>query len=88
VRIKDLYCFCLYCIAKGRFTSDQISPHLAPLDEAEMIDDMVQLGWDLHPLKGDLDGHWLVKVNGNWRMAFAFEDGDAYVVDYQNYHKR
>jgi len=38
--------------------------------------------WQLHPLKGDLAGHWSVKVNANWRMIFAFEGEDAILVDY------
>ena len=24
---------------------------------------------------------------GNWRMTFEFENGDAYVVDYEDYHQ-
>jgi hypothetical protein len=40
----------------------------------------------LHPLKCDLMGHWAVWVSGNWRMTFAFDDGDAVLVDYQDYH--
>lgn len=43
-------------------------------------------GWDLHSLKGNLAGHWSVKVNANWRMTFAFEDEDAILVDYRDYH--
>jgi proteic killer suppression protein len=43
-------------------------------------------GWDLHPLKGELAGHWAVKVNGNWRMTFRFEGNNAVVVDYRDYH--
>jgi proteic killer suppression protein len=43
-------------------------------------------GWDLHALKGKLAGHWSVKVNGNWRMTFTFEDEQAILVDYQDYH--
>ena len=27
-----------------------------------------------------------VTVNGNWRMTFTFEDGDAVLVDYQDYY--
>ncbi len=42
-------------------------------------------GWDCHPLKGSLSGHWSVSVNGNWRLTFAFENGDAVLVDYQDY---
>jgi proteic killer suppression protein len=43
-------------------------------------------GWDLHPLKGELNGHWSISVNGNWRLTFRFEGEDAEVVDYQDYH--
>ncbi len=25
-------------------------------------------------------------ISGNWRIAFKFEDGDAYVVNYEDYH--
>ena len=43
-------------------------------------------GWDWHPLKVGLFGHWSVSVNGNWRLTFAFEYGDSILVDYQNCH--
>jgi proteic killer suppression protein len=25
-------------------------------------------------------------VNGNWRLTFEFRDGQAYVLDYEDYH--
>lgn len=59
---------------------------LARLDAAALPQDMNIPGWDLHPLKGDLKGHWSVKVNGNWRLTFMFDDGDAVLVNYQDYH--
>jgi antitoxin HigA-1 len=40
-----------------------------------------------HELKGDLAGHFSVKVNGNWRITFRFEGEDAILVDYQDYHQ-
>ncbi len=43
-------------------------------------------GWGLHPLRGELADHWSVKVNGNWRLTFAFEGENAILVDYQDYH--
>ena len=43
-------------------------------------------GWSLHPLSGDLKGHWAVSVNGNWLMTFTFEGTDAVLVDYMDYH--
>ena len=56
------------------------------LDAAAEVRDMAAPGYDLHPLKGELAGHWSAKVSGNWRLTFRFEDGDAHVVNYQDYH--
>jgi plasmid maintenance system killer protein len=42
--------------------------------------------WGLHPLKGELAGHWSIWVNGNWRMTFRFDGTDAVLVDYRDYH--
>lgn len=58
---------------------------LARLDLAKSADDMNVPGWRLHLLSGNLTGHFSVWVNGNWRMTFTFEDGDAVLVDYQDY---
>lgn len=59
---------------------------LTELDGAERIQDMDLAGLDLHSLKGDLVKQWSVKVNGNWRIHFRFEDGHAYIVNYNDYH--
>jgi toxin HigB-1 len=59
---------------------------LARLDEASAPGDMNAPGWRLHPLKGALAGHWAVWVDENWRLTFAFKDGNAVLVDYQDYH--
>lgn len=59
---------------------------LSTLNNATKPNDMGAPGWDLHPLKGNLHGHWSVKVNGNWRLTFAFDGKDAILVDYQDYH--
>jgi hypothetical protein len=29
---------------------------------------------------------YAIWVSGNWRMTFEFDNGDAYVVDYEDYH--
>ena len=29
---------------------------------------------------------WSIWVNGNWRITFEFQDGNAYVLDYEDYH--
>ena len=59
---------------------------LAQLDAAAQPRDMGLPGWKLHPLKGELAGHWSVWVSGNWRMTFRFEGTDAVLVDYRDYH--
>jgi len=64
----------------------RLGRQLAQLNQAAKPEDMNLPGWGLHPLKGGLAGHWAVSVNGNWRLTFKFEDGDAVLVDYQDYH--
>jgi toxin HigB-1 len=59
---------------------------LSALDAATCPANMNAPGYALHPLKGDMEGHWAVRVSGNWRLTFAFEDEDAILVDYQDYH--
>jgi toxin HigB-1 len=59
---------------------------LAQLDQAESAQDVNVPGWRLHPLTGNLAGHWSVWVNGNWRLTFRFRNGDAELVDYCDYH--
>ena len=59
---------------------------LTTLNEAQDVDQMNVPGWRLHPLKGSLEGHWSITVNANWRLTFRFENGNAYIVDYQDYH--
>jgi proteic killer suppression protein len=56
------------------------------LDNANDPQDMNAPGWRLHPLDGQLANHWSVDVSGNWRLTFTFEDNDAILVDYQDYH--
>ncbi|NES24027.1 MAG: hypothetical protein F6K41_35235 [Symploca sp. SIO3E6] len=29
---------------------------------------------------------WSIKVSGNWRITFEFEDGNAYEVNLEDYH--
>lgn len=64
----------------------RLSRQLIRLDAAKNPDYMNVPGWKLHTLTGNLAGHFSVTVNGNWRLTFTFEDGDAVLVDYQDYH--
>lgn len=59
---------------------------LTTLDNAKRPDDMNAPGWRLHPLTGNLAGHYSVTVNGNWRMTFTFDGENAELADYLDYH--
>jgi len=59
---------------------------LAALDTATTIDDMDIPGYQLHPLKGNRKGIWAISVSGNWRVTFEFSDGNAFILDYEDYH--
>jgi len=64
----------------------KLRQQLFALNRADQPSRMNVPGWRLHALQGELSGHWSVRVNGNWRMTFCFEDGDAILVDYRDYH--
>lgn len=55
---------------------------LAALDTATEVSDLDIPGYGLHELKG----RWAVTVSGNWRLTFEFSDGNAYLLDYEDYH--
>ncbi len=59
---------------------------LTYLNEAERVEDMGLSGFKLHPLKGNKKGLWSISVSGNWRLTFRFEKGDAYIINYVDYH--
>jgi proteic killer suppression protein len=59
---------------------------LAALDTAVVLADIDLPGFHLHPLKGKLQGLWAIDVSKNWRITFQFQDGDVYIVNYEDYH--
>ena len=59
---------------------------LAAIDTASIIEDIDLPGFKLHPLRGNRDGVWSITVNGNWRVTFEFKDGNAYILNYEDYH--
>ena len=66
--------------------ADRLERILDRLNAANDIKDMNYPGSNLHQLTGDKVGQYSVKVSGNWRVFFEFENGDAYVVNYDDYH--
>jgi proteic killer suppression protein len=59
---------------------------LTALDTAQVIEDLNLPGFRLHTLKGSRDGVWSISVSGNWRVTFEFVDGNAFLLDYEDYH--
>lgn len=60
---------------------------LGILDWSRRPRDVDLPGVRLHPLKGELKGHYAVTVSGSWRVTFRFEAGDVVDVDYLHYHR-
>jgi len=66
--------------------SKRLRLQLTALDTASTIDDLDLPGFQLHALKGNFQGRWAISINGNWRLTFEFREGNAYVLDYEDYH--
>lgn len=56
------------------------------LDDATKAEELNIPGYGLHQLKGDRKSEWSMKVSGNWRITFRFEDGNAFEVNLEDYH--
>jgi len=87
-RHKGLEDFFLNDVLKGVIPDHaaKLARILDRLDSSLSVKDMDLPGFKLHKLSGKYKNIWSVWVNGNWRVTFYFEQGDAYVVDYLDYH--
>jgi len=59
---------------------------LAVLDVADAIECMSLPSLKLHRLRGRQRDIWSVTVQANWRVTFRFIDGNAEIVNYEDYH--
>lgn len=59
---------------------------LAVLNEAVSVGDINLPGYDFHGLEGFTPKRYTVHVNGPWCLTFEFESGNAYRVDFEQYH--
>lgn len=66
--------------------ASKLRMQLAALDTAQEIKDMDIPGYKLHQLKGNRQNIWSIKVNSNWRLTFEFNDGNVYILNYEDYH--
>ncbi len=59
---------------------------LDAIDAAEHVNELDLPGLRLHRLKGAMRHLWSVRVSANWRITFEFENGDASILDLEDYH--
>jgi len=52
----------------------------------QLADLRVPPGNRLHALSGDRAGQHAISVNDQWRICFRFENGDAFEVEFCDYH--
>ena len=69
----------------------QIQPRarakLLMVEAAGRLDDLkAPPGNRLEALRGDLRGRYSIRVNEQWRICFAWRDGDAWEVEIADYH--
>ena len=60
---------------------------LAQLKAAETLEILrIPPGNRLEALKGDRKGQYSIRINGQWRLCFRFNNGHAYDVEIADYH--
>jgi proteic killer suppression protein len=59
---------------------------LPTLNAAQENEAMNITTFRLHPLKAELKGFFSVTVRANWRIIFRFEGGEAFDLDFVDYH--
>jgi len=64
----------------------KLSILLDALDSAEIVEDLDIPGVRLHQLSGDKKNLWRMRVSGNWRLTFSFDNGNAFDVNLEDYH--
>jgi proteic killer suppression protein len=66
--------------------ASRLADILDVLEAATTIQDINFPGSRLHRLQPREHNRWSVRVSGNWRVTFRFEQGEVYEVDYEDYH--
>ncbi len=60
---------------------------LTVLDPVERLDELrIPPGKRLEPLRGDRAGQHSIRINGQWRIAFVWQEDGAHAVEIVDYH--
>ena len=81
----------LYLTGKARRVPPEVAKRVArkleQVNAAARVEDLkVPPGNRLHLLEGDRQGQYSISVNDQFRLCFRFTDGDAYDVEFCDYH--
>jgi len=81
----------LYATGKSKRIPADIAKRAARkleyVDLAKRLDDLrIPPGNRLHALEGNRKGQHSISINDQWRICFRFADGDAYDVEFCDYH--
>ena len=81
----------LYLTGKARRVPPEVAKRAArkleQVNAAVRVEDLrVPPGNRLHLLEGDRQGQYSIPVNDQFRLCFRFADGDAYDVEFCDYH--
>lgn len=73
-----------------RLPADVVRRALRKLEAVHVATQLADLrvppGNRLHALSGDRAGQHAIAVNDQWRICFRFESGDAFDVEFCDYH--
>ena len=88
---KDQQTEDLYGGSRSRKTPPDVAKRaivkLFLIDTVTRIEDLrVSPGNRLEALKGDRTGQHAIRVNDQWRICFVWREGDAYDVEFCDYH--
>ena len=74
--------------SKGLSVQDdqRVSRILRALEAATRPEDLDLPGYRFHSLIGRDKGRYSVRVTGNWRVTFGWQDVDAVGVELEDYH--
>ena len=64
----------------------RILVRLDAINHAVSLDDLKLPGYDFHALRGFSPTRYTIHVNGPWCITFEFDEGYAYLVDFEQYH--
>jgi proteic killer suppression protein len=60
---------------------------LLMLTKSELLEDLkIPPSNSLEELKGELKGHYSIRINKQWRICFKWEGMDAFDVNIMDYH--